>query len=190
MKALKDNSIAFSWFGIIGVAVFIIAWMCAASIDATWQFGVNTLSEFGISDTDASYYFNYGCRITGILIVVTGIGRVLYSKNAGYTIGGILLAVGGFFLALVGVYTMDTDAHSLVAVCMAVFLFAAIIAIAAGNWAADRKVFAGVGIASAFILFVLAIAGDTAVLEAYGIIVAMIWFLAESVNVILYRRKD
>jgi len=190
MKASKDRSIAFAWAGMIGVAAFIIAWMCAEAVDTAWQFGINTLSEFGVSDTDASLYFNYGCMITGILVAVFGVGRAVYAKNVGHSLGGVLLVFGGASLALVGVYTMDDgDLHKFVAVCAALFIFLSMIAIAAGNWSANRKILAGIGIVFVFLLIAMCMAYDIAKLEAYGIILAMIWFLLESVNMILSSRK-
>jgi len=191
MKFKNDHSVAFSWLGMIGVAVFLIAWATAASVDAAWQFGVNTLSEFGVSDTDASLYFNYGCcMLTGILIAAFGLGRALYARNAGHTAGGAFLIVGGVFLALVGIFTMDDmDAHRFVAVSTALFMFCGIIAVAAGNWVADKKLFAGIGIIITCVLIAMAMAFDVAELEAYGIILAMIWFLSESVNMILCRKN-
>jgi len=190
MKAYKDRSIAFAWVGMIGVAVFIIAWICAAAIDTTWQFGTNTLSELGISSTDASYYFNYGCRVTGILIAIFAIGRTAYAKNAGHDVGGILLFFGGAALALVGVYTMnDGEMHKYVALAAAWLIYLAMISIAAGNWAANRKILAGIGVVFVFVLAAMFFAYDLATLEAYGIIIAIIWFLLESTNMIISSRK-
>ncbi|MCL2031747.1 MAG: DUF998 domain-containing protein [Methanomassiliicoccaceae archaeon] len=190
MKISKDHSVAFAWFGMIGVAAFIIAWVCAASIDTAWEFGVNKLSEFGISDTDASLYFNYGCMITGALVAVFGVGCAVYAKNMGRAVGGALLVLGGVALALVGVYTMnDGDLHSFAAVSAALLIFLAMIAFAAGNWIADKKIFAGIGIVLIFLLATMALVFDVAELEAYGIILVMMWFLAESVNMVLSSRK-
>lgn len=191
MKVVKDRSTSFAWAGMIGVAAFIIAWLCAESIDTAWQFGVNTLSEFGISNTDARFYFNYGCMVTGMLIAVFGVGRAVYSKNAGHIAGGVLLLFGGVTLALIGVFTMnDGTLHDIIAVFAALFVFSAIIAVAAGNWAADRKIFAGIGIVTVCLLTAMVFAYDTAKLEAYGIILGLVWFLAESVNMILSGRKS
>jgi len=190
MSFQKDHSVAFSWLGMIGVAVFLIAWACAASIDTAWQFGVNTLSEFGVSDTDASLYFNYGCMITGILVAAFGLGRAAYPKNKWHVGGGIFLALGGIFLALVGMFTMDSwDTHRLVAIYMTTFLFFGIVAVTAGNWAAERKIFAGIGIVAICMLVCMMFAFDVAKIEAYGIMLAMVWFLAESVNMILCRKN-
>ena len=191
MKILKDRSITFAWAGMVGVAVFIIAWMCADAVDAAWQFGVNTLSDFGVSDTDAKLYFNYGCcGLAGIFVGVFGIGRALYGKNAGHAAGGVLLAFGGAALILVGIYTLDDgDAHKIVAASSALLLFSSMIATAAGNWAADKKLFAGIGVVFILLVSAMAFACDLAELEAYGIIVAMAWLLTESVNMILSKRK-
>ncbi|MCL2149010.1 MAG: DUF998 domain-containing protein [Methanomassiliicoccaceae archaeon] len=191
MKASRDRSAAFAWFGMIGVAAFIISWACAASIDSAWEFGVNTLSEFGVSGTDASLYFNYGCMATGALVALFGIGCAAYARNAGRAVGGALLVLAGAALALVGVYTMDSgDAHTFVAVTFAVLALSAMVAIAAGNWAEDKKVSAGVAIVAVCLLVTMALAFDVAKLEAYGIIIAMVWLLVESVNMVVSGGKD
>ncbi len=191
MKLLNDRSTGFAWFGILGVAVFMTIWLFASAADPAWEFGVNTLSEFGISDTDAKLFFNFGCMITGILMAVFGVGRAAYGKNVGHSVGGSMIFVAGVALALVGVFTMDQGyVHSFVAVVAALFIFMAMIAIAAGNWAAGKKVLAGVGVVMVFMLSAMAIAYDVAMLEAYGIILAMIWFLLESMNMILSSGKD
>jgi len=191
MKTSKDRSIAFAWFGMAGVAVFIITWMCAEAVDTAWQFGTNTLSEFGVSDTDASLYFNYGCKIAGILVAIFGLGRAAYAKNFGHITGGVLLIFGGAALALVGVYTLDEQTlHNFVASAAAMFIFVSMMAIAAGNWAANRKFLAGIGIVFVLMLTAMFFAFDIAMLEAYGIILAIIWFLLESVNMIISSRKD
>jgi len=191
MKVSKDRSIAFAWFGFIGVAAFIIAWVSADAIDTVWQFGINNISDLGVSDTDAKLYFNYGCIIAGILLVIMGIGRAVYAKNAGHTAGGVLIIFGSIALALVGWFTADDgDLHTFVAVFAALLIFLAMIAIAAGNWAAGRKVFAGVSIIIVFLVTAMLFAYDIAGLEAYGIILAMIWFLVESVNMIYSSKKS
>jgi hypothetical membrane protein len=193
MISLKDHSAVFAWLGLIAVVIFAIAWICAASLEPGWHFGVNTLSEFGISDTAAKYYFNYGCMITGILVTIFGAGRTGSAKNLGQAVGGALLFSGGIALALIGVYTMDPstyDVHTLLAATMAAFFFGAMIAIAFGNWYANRKIFAGVGIVVTFCLVPMMFALDLAAFEGYGIILAMIWLIAESVNMIISSRKN
>ncbi|MDR1404175.1 MAG: DUF998 domain-containing protein [Candidatus Methanoplasma sp.] len=191
MKVQKDHSVAFSWFGIIAVATFIISWICAASIDTAWEFGVNVLSEFGISDTDARFYFNYGCIIAGALVIVFGFGHIATAKNAGHTVGGAFLAAGGIMLLLIGLITMDShDPHYFVAVSAALFVFCSVVAVAAGNWAAGQKMFAGIGICVSLTVAAMVFVYSVAEIGAYGIILGMIWLLAESVRMIVSGRKN
>jgi hypothetical membrane protein len=151
---------------------------------------VDTLSGFGVSETDASFYFNYGCIITGVLLAVFGAGIGLYSKHIGYCVGGTLLFAGGILFALVGVYTQDVgDLHAAVAIGGALCIFAGMISVTVANWVSGRKVFAGFGIVAACVVLFAAFALPLAGLEAYGILAGMIWILAECVNIIL-RRKN
>jgi hypothetical membrane protein len=193
MISLKDHSAIFAWLGLVAVAVFTIAWICAASLDTAWHFGVNTLSEFGISDTAARYYFNYGCIITGLLVMIFGFGRTAFGKNLGHGVGGALLVSGGIALALVGVFTMDYSTeqmHYIIAMTMAAFFFGAIIAITFGNWFADRKIFAGVGIVVIFCLIPMIFVLDVAAIEGYGIVLALIWLTTESMNMLISDQKN
>jgi len=190
MNVSKDHSIAFAWVGMIAVIAFLIAWAGAAAADTAWQFGVNNLSDFGVSDTDAKLYFNYGCIITGILLLCWGLGRIAFVKSPGHVAGGVLIAFGSIGLIGVGMFNSDTgDWHLFFAVTAGLFFFLAIAAVAVGNWMADRKVFAGIGLVITIMLFAMFLAYDIAMLEAYGIILAMIWVLVESTNMILSHRK-
>jgi hypothetical membrane protein len=192
MKLSNDYSAMFAWLGLVGVVVFAIAWICAASLDASWQFAVNNLSEFGISDTAAKYYFNYGCVITGILVTLFGAGRTIFAKNLGHAVGGALLFSGGIALAFVGVYTMDpatNDIHVLLAITAAAFFFGAIVAATFGNWYSDKKIFAGIGIIVILCLIPMIFFLEIAALEAYGIILVMIWIAAECLNLIISSKK-
>lgn len=191
MKVSKDHSIAFAWFGLTGVAAFIIAWFCADGIDAAWRFGVDNISDLGVSETDAGLYFNYGCIITGVLLAVMGIGRAVYGKTAGHIAGGLLIVFGSIALAFVGIYAADEGGmHNFVAVCAALFMFSAMIAVAAGNWSADRKLFAGIDIVIIFLIMAMFLAYDVAGFEAYGIILAMMWIITESTNMVIYGGKN
>jgi len=193
MISLKDHSALFAWLGLVAVVVFAMAWICAASVDTAWHFGVNNLSEFGISDTAARSYFNYGCMITGILVTVFGAGRTAFAINIGHALGGALLFSGGIALALIGVYTMapeTNEIHVIVALTAAVFIFAAIVAITFGNWYANRKLLAGIGIVVIFCMIPIALFLNIPSIEGYGIILALIWLTAESASMLIYKKKD
>lgn len=190
MKFLNCRSIAFFWFGILAVAVFGISWVGATIIDDSWVFGVNTLSEFGISDTNAKYYFNGGCLITGALVAVFGFGHSVARKNPGYTAGGIFMVIGGVFLALIGIITMNAGAaHGYVAVLAAVYLLLSMISVGVGSWISDNKLFAGITLVFVFILVAMSLVYNLAELEGYGIILAIVWFILESIRMMIFDGK-
>ena len=194
MTKTKDHNVSFAWLGILGIVTFVISWICAISLDPSWTFAENTLSEFGISDTDAQYFFNYGCCIiSGALIVLFGFGNIICAKNSGYQAGGVLLMIAGAMLALVGVATMDVgngNLHDYVAGTMALFLLLSMIALTAANWTADRKLWSGVSIVIIFVLVAMILNYTVAELEAYGVILIAIWILMESVRMIMTSGKD
>jgi len=191
--SIKNHNVAFSWFGVLGVAVFLICWVAATVADPSWEFATNTLSEFGISDTDAAYFFNYGCCIlTGALLAIFGVGNVLTAKNNGYLVGGLLLIVGSAFLALVGIVTMNYgngDPHDVIATSMAAILVFSVAAFAIGNWNADRKIVAGTSMVIVIIIICMAIEYSAAELEAYGIILMFAWIIIECMRMITTKRK-
>lgn len=176
MKVKKDHSVAFAWFGLIAIAAFIIAWMGAAALDPAWEFGVDELSDLGVSETDAQYYFNYGCIITGALIALFGIGNALYHRNYGETVGGCFLVLGGIFMALIGIFTSDSpDMHKFVTIVMFTFLLCAVISNIASDWHENRMIFAGLSIVLIFVAIGLYLFYEFAAFEAWGVILLMIW---------------
>lgn len=188
MDNVKNHNVLFAWFGILAVAVFSVAWMCAAAVDPSWVFGKNMISEFGISDTNAKYLFNYGCMVTGALTVVFGLGYIIRTKCNKNKIIGVIIATGGVFLALVGVFTMDTGSgslHSLVAVLMAFFIACAVIASAAKDWRSGREMFTGITVALVTIIIITLITCEFPMFEACAAIAVLIWLTLESVKIIL-----
>lgn len=186
MTVSKDHSSAFAWAGILGAAVFIIMLAYMGSTNGGWQFGSSVLCKSDLSGTDLDLIFKLGCMLSGILLAVFGIGRTAYAKNAGHTAGGVFLIIGGIAFAFVGMFSLSDmrDWHYFVAVSAAVFILLAVIAIAAGNWVADRKILAGIGVVFTFMTVAMFFAYDLANLESYGFILAIIWVILESVNMI------
>ncbi len=95
----------------IGIVLFALCWTGAVLLDPSWTFGVNTMSELGISKTDARYLFLIGCLGTGAC-------TCLYGALMAYSLKPLLLrsvftilSIGGIFLMGVGFFTMDTDLH-------------------------------------------------------------------------------
>lgn len=95
----------------IGIALFAFCWMGAVLLDPSWTFGVNTMSELGISETDAKYLFLIGCAGTGICTCVYGALMAYSLKPPLLRSVFVILSIAGIFLMGVGFFTMDTDLH-------------------------------------------------------------------------------
>lgn len=91
----------------IGVLFFAACWIAGALIDRSWTFGVNTMSELGISDTFAKYLFLVGCVGAGICVSIYGYleSRETVTDLKEYAFYALMLA--GAFLIGVGIFTMD-----------------------------------------------------------------------------------
>ena len=134
--------------GYIAIAaplLFVTLWISSATIDGSWQFGVNSLSDMGISDNVVSaFLFNFGCMITGILGMVAGAGMVIYGKRA-LRVGGAMYIIGMLFLSLVGVFTLDNyDMHRFVATTFSVMSGLAIVVSSVSDWKVSWYLYADI----------------------------------------------
>lgn len=94
-----------------GIVVFAICWISAVLIDGTWVFGVNTMSELGISDTFAKYLFLIGCVAAGLCMISYGAQMALKTDVMLSRVFFHIFQIAGFSLAGVGIFTMDTSLH-------------------------------------------------------------------------------
>ncbi len=95
----------------IGIALFALCWIGAVLLDPSWTFGVDTMSELGISGTNARYLFLIGCLGTGVCAFAYGALMAYSLKPVLLRSVFIILSVAGIFLMGVGSFTMDTDLH-------------------------------------------------------------------------------
>lgn len=91
----------------VGIFFFAVCWIAGALIDRSWTFGVNTMSELGISDTFARYLFLAGCIVAGLSVSLYGYLESRETKTVlkQYSLYALILA--GIFLVGVGIFTMD-----------------------------------------------------------------------------------
>lgn len=96
-----------SYILLTGVLFFACCWIAGVILDGSWTFGVNTMSELGISDTFAKYLFLAGCVVTGLCISVYG---YIESRETGTTLkeyAFYILILSSILLIGVGIFTMD-----------------------------------------------------------------------------------
>jgi hypothetical membrane protein len=189
MLVKNPHNIAFAWFGILAIAVFTISWICAVALDPSWVFGKNTLSDLGVSNTDAKYFFNYGCcMLTAIFLAIFGFASTIYSKNKCTSAGGIFLVIGAVFLFLVGIVTENVgngDPHNHVALTMGFFVLIAMCLYAGGFWMNGHEIFAAVPIVLLIILLGIHIKDGFATYEAWSAIGVMAFMIVAAADMML-----
>ena len=89
---------------------FPAMWAIAAKLDGEWSFGHNSLSDMGVSSNPVTaIMFNVACIVTGALIMLYF--YALAKKDDGGGVAGAYIAsISGFFLAMVGVFNLNTGA--------------------------------------------------------------------------------
>lgn len=101
--------------GLGAVAAFLVLYMIAMSLDSTYVFGRNYLSDLGVSD--GAWAFNTSLVLTGLLLIpfsVLGLGPAL-GDTKWALISKIVLTIAALFLVSVGVFTEDAgDIHGVV----------------------------------------------------------------------------
>ena len=152
---------------------FSIMWILSASIDGKWAFGVNSLSDMGISENAISaFLFNFGCIVTGLFGSFIGFGMFAYGKRT-MKYAGILYIISMIFLAFVGVFTLPQRMHYIVASSYGIFFALSVVVATPSDWKLSWYLYFDI----IFIIFGLIIVGTQTfpVWEAVMVIAAMVW---------------
>ena len=155
---------------------FATIWILSATIDGRWTFGVNSLSDMGVSENALSaFLFNFGCIVAGLGGFVISIATFAYGKGT-LRVGGAVAAAGFIFLSLVGVFTLDIyPIHSFVASTFGVLLFVSIVVSSISDYRISWYLY--VDIPFIIVKIVIVLTQPFAVWEALTVIGAMIWIL-------------
>ncbi len=114
--------------GLLAAAAFLALYVVAMASDPDYAFYRNYLSDLGVGP--GAWAFNCAVMVAGALMVVfalAGLGPAIHAGLARWEnralraafawAGPVLLAIGGVFLVLVGVFTEDAgDIHGAVSV--------------------------------------------------------------------------
>lgn len=187
---LKLNTEKTAAIGLVGIIIFSICWICAVILDGTWVFGENMVSDLGVSDTDAKYFFNYGCIAAGIIIYVYGILTAYFNKLTLDRVCYVLIAIAGMFLIGVGTFTEDLGwPHNLCAYSLFIAVFiSAILRIILDLINRDR-VFAAVTSVLIISTIIVAVTQTFPFLEAFAIIIILIWITLVCLKTIIKTKE-
>jgi len=127
--------------GLLAAAAFLVLYVVAMASDPEYTFYRNYLSDLGVGP--GAWAFNSAVMVAGALMSVFAIAGVAPAVHAGLArwgdtavrtalagAGPLLLAVGGAFLVLIGVFTEDAgDLHGAVSVGFFVSTYLGLVAL-------------------------------------------------------------
>lgn len=187
---LKLNTEKTATIGLVGIIIFSICWICAVILDGTWVFGENMVSDLGVSDTDAKYFFNYGCIVAGIIIYVYGILTAYFNKSTLDRICYVLIAIAGMFLIGVGTFTEDLGwPHNLCAYSLFIAVFISAILRIILDFINRDRVFAAVTAVLIISTIIVAATQTFPFLEAFAIIIILIWITLVCLKTIIKTKE-
>ena len=187
---LKLNTEKTATIGLVGIIIFSICWICAVILDGTWIFGENMVSDLGVSDTDAKYFFNYGCIAAGIIIYVYGILTAYFNKSTLDRVCYILIAIAGMFLIGVGTFTEDLGwPHNLCAYSLFIAVFISAILRIILDFINRDRVFAAVTAVLIISTIIVAATQTFPFLEAFAIIIILIWITLVCLKTIIKTKE-
>ena len=172
MFAKKRHNVALAWTSIIAVAVFIISWVGAMTLNPSWTIWVDTFSELGKSTADSRFFFNYGCcMLSAVFFAIYGAACIMYTGNRETAFTGLFIMLAAVALFLVGVFPTDTSSyHMYAAIALGIFGFIALCIYAVREWNRGRVYSMGVAVMFAvigvFALFMFSFAAAEAVARA------------------------
>lgn len=185
MKCCKSSRAVVGGLGLIAVLVFTLAWFFAAQCDPLWVFGSDTLSRLGVSDTDAKYFFNYGCMIGGALFALFGAGIAIRNYSLGSQISGILLSFSGVMLIGIGMFVLTSDYHLPILYALIVFTLSSIVAMTISDWTHGKVLAGGIAATVLIVCFLyVPVAPSKAASETVIIILGLIWIATQSVKIL------
>lgn len=179
----KKEYVSVGFIGIVAVVFFGLAWVFAVLQDPTWVFGENMLSDLGESGMASAAYFNTGCFVGGLLIMVFGIGTASFRKRI-YSVSGIAVVFAGIFLAMIGLFPSDTgDMHNIFAVGLFAFGTLGMILMTVGDWIHGHVMFGGLSMLMLAAIAITFITQSLAYAEGVTVIVFMIWIALSCVKI-------
>jgi len=181
----KGSRAPIAMVGIFAAFMFAVVWMVAVFADGSWSFGVDELSDLGISDVcNAANIFNYGCMLFGILIAVFGAGKI--AIRYGHDIStGILLVLAGAFLVLAAIYTKDSyDLHMFFVYMFVLMMGLAAVVNAIGDFRKGKNLFAAIGSMLVVVTIGGYAVGGLAGLESAGAVCLIVWMAAAGASIV------
>lgn len=188
MNATNRNPAPFAVIGLIMAFAFAILWIVAAENDPSWAFGDNKLSELGVSSIEfTADVFKCACIACGALAFVFGLGKA-YCEDGCNSASGIMCAVVGIFIALIGIYNADYgngNINETVTYLFFLFMLIAACLSVKGDWNDGKRISGAIAAILVLVALSCLVGKDIEFTEGVALICGLLWILSESVKMIL-----
>ena len=173
-----------SYLGIFSVLVFSISWIVAAIMDGTWVYGMNMVSDLGVSTVfGARLAFTFGCVVGGLGFRAYGYQVMRSCSRPLVKLTYALCILCGFCLIGVGLFNESTLLHYPFAMSLGGLAIAAII-ISLGDDLIQHKNESALKTIIIFGVFLLSLLGARPFAEATAIIALMTWIFVKCASFI------
>ncbi len=166
--------------GFGAVVAFLVLYMIAMSLDSTYVFGKNYLSDLGVGN--GAWAFNAALVLVGLLLIpfsVLGLGPAL-GDTKWAPVSKIMLAIAALFLVSIGVFTEDAgDIHGVVSYGFFLTMLVAFVFVALALYKTQYLGESGYGITLLVFIFglILLPMGGDPLSETLAVLGIIVWGL-------------
>jgi len=155
--------------------VFSVAWIAAVAVDGTWTFGADMVSDLGVSETHAHYFFGWGSIVAGALGSLCAVCLYMGHEGRVGRAAFVLLFLSGLMLVLVGAFNEDTAPHTPAAVALFVMMWAAMIVLGLRDLRSGDAIEGSGHVTMAAFLFFAFLLNPLPLSEALAVICLLVW---------------
>ena len=177
-----------AYLGLLSVIVFSVSWITGVVLDGTWAYGINYLSDLGVSPVfGARVAFTVGCISAGIGFVAYGYSVMKTCPRFLVKLTYLLSIVCGICLIGVGTFNEGTLLHYPFALTLGGFAIASIL-ISIGDDLIEHKHESALKTALIFLVFIISLVGTRQFAEATAVIALMTWVFVKCSSFIMHNR--
>lgn len=177
--------------GCLSSIAFTVCWIISALLWDEWSLGEYSLSSLGACGVDsAEMFFNFGCLITGFLVIFPGL-YLIEDKNVYFRISGYAALICSIACAAIGVITENYGAmHNLTASIYAVFAATFIASSAAGDYLEGKKALTAVAAILLAVSGILSLTTSFEVFEPVAVSCILLWTFIQSAVLLIRNTKE
>ena len=177
--------------GCVSSIAFTACWVISALLWEEWTLGQYSLSSLGSCGVDsAEMFFNFGCLITGFLVIFPGL-YLVENENRFFRISGYAALICGIACAAIGVITENYGVmHNLSASIYAVFAVIFIASSGAGDYLEGKKMLTAIAAILLLVSGTLSLIQPFEVFEPVAVSCILLWTFVQSAFLLIRNTKE